>query len=466
MGQVERQKRGTWLQALWVLSDLLAILGGFLLGYWTRFHSPFAALVPPAKGIPPLALYMAGALVTATLWVPLFHAMGLYRLHRGRIRSRPKDLLRALAFGMILVAALSFFYRGASFSRLAVPLIWFWIAVLLSAGRTLVQHIPWRWRPIRFAVVGDSQTATQVATSLTRSSYPHEYVGSFSMPSPASAPAPARAPHLGGVEEIETRAGELRLDLVVLAPESADEALVRRVYEQCQRLDLDFQFVPDLLSIWRRQLSLEEIDGLPVLHLRDLPLVGWNGVIKRTLDLVVSGLLLIVLGPLLLALALLVKLDSPGPVFHRQERVGRDRRPFGMLKFRSMSADAEKDSGPVWAESNDPRRTRSGAFLRKWSLDELPQLWNVFAGQMSLVGPRPERRFFVEQFETQVLDYYDRHRVKSGMTGWAQVHGLRGNVPIEDRTRYDLYYVENWSLWLDIRILWLTARAVIRHRGE
>lgn len=137
-----------------------------------------------------------------------------------------------------------------------------------------------------------------------------------------------------------------------------------------------------------------------------------------------------------------------------------------MLKFRSMRVDAEKESGPVWAQEGDPRRTRVGVFLRKWSLDELPQLWNVFVGHMSLVGPRPERPFFVHQFESNVQDYYDRHRVKSGVTGWAQVHGLRGNVPIEERTRYDLYYVEHWSFWLDLRILFLTAWAVVRHRGE
>ncbi len=187
---------------------------------------------------------------------------------------------------------------------------------------------------------------------------------------------------------------------------------------------------------------------------------------KRTLDLVVSAALLILFSPLLLLLALLVRLDSPGPIFYRQERVGRDRRPFRVVKFRSMRTDAETASGPIWASPGDPRRTRFGTFLRRWSLDELPQLWNVLRGQMSLVGPRPERPYFVHQFETRVPDYYDRHRVKSGLTGWAQVHGLRGDVSIEERTRFDLYYVENWSLGLDLRILGMTLAAVIRHRGE
>ncbi len=482
MGQVERNKRGTWLQAAWMMSDLLAIVGGFVLGYWVRFHSPLASWIPASKGIPGLALYLAGAAATALVWLPLFQTMGLYRLERGRTMHPPKDLLRALLFGMVGVAALSFFYRGASFSRLAVPFIWSFSAILCFLGRAFVPRVVHRWsrvRPIRFAVVGESPIAEHLVSALANSSYPHLFAGSYRAreeqapplrPQAAEALAHAQelrmGPLLGQATEIRTTAAALGLDLIVLAPRTPEPELLRVVFEQCQELDLDFQFVPDLLPLWGRSVRVEEIAGMPVLHLRDLPLIGWNGVVKRTLDLVASTLLLLVLSPLFLLLALAVKLDSKGPVFIRQDRMGRDRRAFPMYKFRSMRVDAEKESGPVWAQSGDPRRTRTGVFLRKWSLDELPQLWNVFLGQMSLVGPRPERPFFVHQFEDRVLDYRDRHRIKSGVTGWAQVHGLRGNVPIEERTRYDLYYVENWSLWLDLRILWLTVTAVLKHRGE
>ncbi|MFN8546889.1 MAG: sugar transferase [Candidatus Eisenbacteria bacterium] len=468
MGQVERTKRGTWLQATWMGSDLLAIAGGFLSGYWARFHSPLTRWIPVSKGVPPVELYLAGALATALVWLPLFHSMGLYRLERGRTMHRPKDLLRGLLFGMVGVAALSFFYRGASFSRLAVPFIWGFSALFVLLGRLLVPSVVYRWsrvRPIRFALVGESQIAEHLVGALAHSSYPHEYVGHFAGSEGADGRA-ALGRMLGPADAIRREAAPLALDLVILAPASPDPALLRIVFEQCQELDLDFQFVPDLLPLWGRSVRVEEIDGLPVLHLRDLPLTGWNGVVKRAVDLLISALLLLLLSPLFLVIAIAIRLDSPGPIFHRQERMGRDRRAFPMVKFRSMRIDAEKESGPVWAQSGDPRRTRVGVFLRKWSLDELPQLWNVLRGQMSLVGPRPERPFFVHQFEDHVLDYRDRHRIKSGVTGWAQVHGLRGNVPIEDRTRYDLYYVENWSLWLDLRILWLTFSAVLRHRGE
>ncbi|MBK8230291.1 MAG: sugar transferase [Candidatus Eisenbacteria bacterium] len=480
MGQIERNKRLTWLQAFWVLSDAVAIVTGFALGYWTRFLSPLTAWIPASKGIPPLSLYLAGAAVTLLVWVPLFNAMGLYRLERGRTSHRPKDLVRGLLFGMVGVAALSFFYRGASFSRLAVPFIWLYSAVLILGLRAWVTGLvrrSSRVRPIRFAVVGESPIAATLVQSLRRSSYPHQFVGWFGVAAGATPPpasdrsgpgdaGPRLAPYLGPAGAIRDRAGELQLDLVILAPIEPEPELLRAVVEQCQELDLDFQFVPDLLPLWGRSVRVDEIEGLPVLRLRELPLSGWSGVVKRTVDLVVSTGLLLVLWPLFLIIAIAVKLDSSGPVFIRQDRMGRDRRPFPMLKFRSMRVDAETSSGPVWAQSNDPRRTRSGVFLRKWSLDELPQLWNVFVGQMSLVGPRPEREFFVQQFEGHVLDYRDRHRIKSGVTGWAQVHGLRGNVPIEERTRYDLYYIENWSLWLDLRILWMTLRAVVTHRGE
>jgi exopolysaccharide biosynthesis polyprenyl glycosylphosphotransferase len=191
-------------------------------------------------------------------------------------------------------------------------------------------------------------------------------------------------------------------------------------------------------------------------------LSGADRIVKRSFDLVCCASALLVLSPLLGLLALLVKLSSPGPVFYRQARVGRDGREFQMLKFRSMRTDAEQKSGPVWTVENDPRITPLGRFLRRFSLDELPQIWNVLVGDMSLVGPRPERKVFVDKFRHQMPRYFERHRVRSGLTGWAQVHGLRGNTSIEERTLYDLHYVENWSLALDVKIILMTLRHVLR----
>jgi exopolysaccharide biosynthesis polyprenyl glycosylphosphotransferase len=213
------------------------------------------------------------------------------------------------------------------------------------------------------------------------------------------------------------------------------------------------------------EVSIDELCGLPLLTIRDVALRGWKLTLKRAVDVVFSSVALVVLSPFLLLIALLIKLDSPGPVFYCQQRMGLDARPFYMLKFRSMQADAEVSTGPVWAKPDDPRRTRLGAFIRRFSIDEFPQMINVLWGEMSLVGPRPERPVFVEQFKQQIPRYMDRHREKAGLTGWAQVNGLRGDTSVTERTKYDLWYIENWSLGLDFKIMLRTLFRVLTDRN-
>jgi exopolysaccharide biosynthesis polyprenyl glycosylphosphotransferase len=212
--------------------------------------------------------------------------------------------------------------------------------------------------------------------------------------------------------------------------------------------------VPNLAGL---SLTTSNLDGLPVIGLRESPHFGLNVVVKRTMDIALSLIALTVLAPLMLLIAALVKLSSRGPVFYRQERCGLNGESFQMLKFRSMKIDAENQTGAVWAQKNDPRRTGLGAFLRKTNADELPQLINVLKGDMSLVGPRPERPVFISQFRKTIPNYMARHCVKAGITGWAQVHGWRGNTSLRKRVQYDLYYITHWNPWLDLRILWMTV---------
>jgi exopolysaccharide biosynthesis polyprenyl glycosylphosphotransferase len=204
---------------------------------------------------------------------------------------------------------------------------------------------------------------------------------------------------------------------------------------------------------------------MPFIHLRESPLYGWNRLAKRVFDAVFSAAVLLALLPLLLVIAAAVRLGSRGPVFYRQERMGLDGRRFQMLKFRTMEVDAEAQTGPVWARPADQRRTRLGAFLRRLSLDELPQFWNVLRGDMSVVGPRPERPVFVDRFRQTVPGYMLRHKVKSGITGWAQVNGLRGNTSLEKRIQYDIDYIERWSVWLDLKIIAMTVVRVLTDRN-
>lgn len=243
----------------------------------------------------------------------------------------------------------------------------------------------------------------------------------------------------------------------------------------CEGFNIEFMMVPDVLELLTSQVRVRELEGIPFLRVKGIPLTVWGRITKRAFDLAVSSVLLLLLSPLLLIISAIIKLDSRGPVLYRQQRIGLDGHEFTIYKFRSMVTGAETfdqmsgvkvqpDPARGIGAKNDLRRTRSGRFLRATSLDELPQLLNVIRGEMSLVGPRPERPHFVEELQEMVPKYLDRHRVKSGVTGWAQVNGLRGDTSIAERIKYDLYYIENWSLGFDIRILLRTVRAALTFR--
>jgi exopolysaccharide biosynthesis polyprenyl glycosylphosphotransferase len=240
---------------------------------------------------------------------------------------------------------------------------------------------------------------------------------------------------------------------------------IMEIVLNCQDLNVEFQIVPDMLEMMAARAKVMVSDGVPLISLGRTPLEGWNRILKRSLDIGLSGIGLVMLSPVFAFLAILIKADSRGRVFFKQERLGRDGKKFVQYKFRSMMDNAEQETGPVFAAEDDPRRTKMGTILRKYNLDELPQLFNVLRGDMSLVGPRPERQFFVDKFKEGIPRYFLRHKVKSGITGWAQVNGLRGNTSIEERTKYDLFYMENWSLSFDIKILLLTLKDWLRSKN-
>jgi Undecaprenyl-phosphate glucose phosphotransferase len=228
---------------------------------------------------------------------------------------------------------------------------------------------------------------------------------------------------------------------------------------------IDVKVVPDLLQFIALRARLEDLDGLPIINVNDVPLHGFNSWVKRAIDVAVSAVALVLLALPLAIIAALVRLNSPGAILYRQERMGLDGRAFKVYKFRSMYEGAEDGTGPVWARDDDPRATAIGRWLRRFDLDELPQFWNVLKGDMSIVGPRPERPYFVEQFKHRIPQYMLRHKVKAGITGWAQVNGWRGNTSLEKRIEYDLYYIENWSVTLDLKIMWLTLFRGLFQRG-
>jgi len=265
-------------------------------------------------------------------------------------------------------------------------------------------------------------------------------------------------PILGEIFQLPQLIEEHGIEEVIIGLPEASHEEILDIIALCEREKVGIGVFPDVFQIMASEVSISDLGGLPLLNMRDVALRGWRLSMKRMMDMIVSSAALVFLSPLMLITALLIKLDSKGPVFFVQERTGLDGRPFPMLKFRSMRQDAEAN-GPGWTTEDDPRRTRMGTVIRKLSVDELPQFINVLLGDMSLVGPRPEQPAYVEQFRRSIPRYMDRHREKAGVTGWAQVNGLRGDTSIIERTKYDIWYIENWSLWLDVQIV---IRTVIR----
>jgi len=267
---------------------------------------------------------------------------------------------------------------------------------------------------------------------------------------------PANIPRLGGIDQLSHIIEAHKIDQVFIALSPEEQQYLPGLKETLSEQWVDVRIIPDLGTFRTLHTEVESFEDMPIVTIVQSPMTGWNQVLKRILDIFGALIALVLFAPLMLIIAIIIRLTSSGPSLYGQERMGLDGRTFNALKFRSMHYDAESETGAVWASENDERRTKFGTFLRKYSLDELPQLFNVFKGEMSLVGPRPERPIFIEQFKSQIPNYMLRHKVKAGITGWAQINGWRGNTSLEKRIECDLYYIERWSIWFDIKILFLT----------
>jgi len=462
------KKEELYLSLATFLSDALSVVVGFHLAYYLRFH---AGLIPVIKGIPPLQLYLFGSLLVAMVWIVLLTARGLYRPRRWlSLGGELGQVFRGTGIGTIIVLAFTFFYREPSYSRVVLVLACLLSFLLLALGRFFLYqiHLGFLSRGIgtrRTAIVGTGEMAATVARRLLASPHLGYQPIGFVVEDVSVSFQDAGLKILGTVDDIMALVERENLEALILALPAEHHRRVMEAAWQVEGREVDLRFVPDLYELLTSKVGLTDLDGIPLLGLREFPLQGWNRVFKRCFDITFSVLGLLLLSPMFLVLGLLIKLTSRGHVFYRQNRIGLDGSRFAICKFRSMIENAEADTGPVWAKEGDPRQTRLGWFLRRYNLDELPQLWNVLRGDMSLVGPRPERPAFVEGFREFIPRYFERHQVKSGITGWAQVNGLRGNTPITERTRYDLYYVENWSLGFDLWIVFLSLfEPLIRKR--
>jgi Undecaprenyl-phosphate glucose phosphotransferase len=463
---IRRQTRR--LQALFVAADVLATVLALGAAWLIRFESVW----PTPKGAQPFENYVAFIPILVAIWPVVFYFHRLYQIRRDRSTiDEVLAVIVAASLGTILLVGLLSFWRGFTYtSRQLLVLFLFLDILFVSLVRLGIRkYLETMWSTgtgvRRTLIVGAGHTGRALADKLLD----HPATGlkpvGFADDDPAKRTEGYRGlAVLGATSEVTRLIRAHEVDTVFLAlPVEAHRTMLTILKEVGNEI-VDLKVVPDLFQYVTFKAGVEDFDGLPVINLTQMPLEGWNSLVKRTMDVALSALGLVAIAVLFPVIALAIWLEDRGPIFYAQERMGLDGRLFRMLKFRSMRVDAE-DDGARWTEENDPRRTRVGAFLRKTSLDELPQLVNVFTGEMSLVGPRPERPEFVSTFKEKFPQYMLRHRVRAGITGWAQVHGWRGNTSLSKRIEYDLYYIENWSVGLDVKILWLTVKWGFTHKN-
>lgn len=450
--------------------DVIAIAVSYLGAYLFRFSS---GIIPRAGDAPDFHRYAQALLLVLPVHMILFRAYGLYQKRRSLRRIEEIFMVfKAVSFAILFFMAITFFYRAFTYSRTYLVIVWIFSLVLVSFSRYLL--IQWEYQRkrekkeiLRVLVIGANRNTRMIIQwAENNPHYGQKVIGVLAKDEGLKGTHLEGAEILGSSGQYESFIKELKPDRVILVDTGFTRRETADLVELCEDQWIDFKIAADFFGLMTRHVDVEHVSAVPLLGFRSLPLDdAWNRMAKRSFDILVSLFGIFFSAPVLFLTAVFVKLEDGGPVFYFQERVGRDEKVFKLVKFRTMKVDAEKETGPVWARPEDDRRTRAGNFLRRCNFDELPQLVNVLKGDMSLVGPRPERPHFVDQFRASIPRYIARHKIKSGITGWAQVNGLRGNTSIQERLKYDLYYMENWSLIFDIEILFMTLFGAKAYRN-
>ncbi|MEA2692365.1 MAG: hypothetical protein QOJ16_1752 [Acidobacteriota bacterium] len=460
---------------LYMAGDLLGTLAAFFGAWLLRFE---LAIIPVTKNVPEFTPYLRLVPFVLVLWPVVFYFHGLYQSRRGR--SRVDEILTlfvAVLLATVLLSVVIAWYRPPvypgsteyfTYSRAFVGFFALLDFGLVAAVRMTLRFAARRSRLLglnlqRILVIGAGTLGREITQKiLAHRGLGFDVVGFLDDDLGKAGTLVCGVPVLGTLKQAEEVLAATNIDQVYMALPIEAHKKTLSMLQLMARECVETKLVPDILQYATLKATLEDLDGTPVINLSQVPLQGWSSLVKRGMDIAIALAAHLVLLPFFPLVAFAIWFEDRGPIFYRQERMGLDGKSFMILKFRSMRIDAEASSGPVWAIKDDPRRTRVGSLLRRWSFDELPQIWNVLVGDMSIVGPRPERPTFVREFKHKIPQYMLRHRVKAGITGWAQVHGWRGNTSIKKRIQYDLYYIENWSLGLDFKILWMTFRHAMR----
>jgi len=455
------KKHGQLFLTIAIFFDSIVISFSWLASFYIHFKTSFGP--PPRSVTPDIEIYLVALIPVLIVFMSSIRLCGLYQPQRGKLLSKYFfNVIKVTSISVLLLAAITFFYREGSFSRFVAIYFFCLVTTLMVVSHLLVHLVLKKIRTLGFNVryvliVGTGVLAQSVVEKINlHSEYGFNIIGLLTSQPEELNNEFGGVRVLGTFSEISAVIHKYRVDQLFLAlPLDAYDEM-EGILDCLGEETVDIKVVPDLLKFMNLQSGVEDLDGLPIVNLSESPLHGWNIVVKRISDIIFSSIFIIVSSPFLILIAIIIKFESAGSIIYTQKRVGLDGNIFEMFKFRSMQVGAEDETGPIWASKEDNRRTRLGTFLRKTSIDELPQLFNVFMGDMSLVGPRPERQVFVEKFKKSIPKYMLRLKMKAGLTGWAQVNGWRGNTSLDKRIEFDLYYIKHWSLLLDLKIIFMT----------
>ncbi len=449
-----------YFNQLHLILDGIVVAGSYLLAWYFKFGAPWVEEVPGLT----TEQYMMALWFIVPGYVLLYYMMNLYTPKRATLRRYEIiNIVQANVIGMIGFVVILYVIKMIHFSRMLI-LIFFGINVVLttvmrSLLRSLLEYFRRKGYNIKYILmIGYSRAAEEYINRVSNNpQWGYVIRGILDDHVPAGT-LYRGVKVLGSIDNLEIILPENKLDEIDISLALGDYDKLEKIVSMCEKSGVHTKFIPDYNSLFPANPYTEDVLGLSVVNIRNVPLADpFNKAVKRLFDLIFSILAIILTSPVMLVTALAVKFTSPGPVMFRQERVGLHNKPFMMYKFRSMIVQKKETESKEWTTKDDPRVTKVGRFIRKYSIDELPQFFNVLKGDMSVVGPRPERPQFVEKFKEEIPRYMVKHQVRPGLTGWAQINGYRGDTSIKRRVEHDIYYIENWNLWFDVKIILLTV---------
>lgn len=455
-----------FMRNLFSLFDILIIISSWIVYYLIIDNNPQISFFKHAFSFKEHLLFLPPVVIISIF---VFNSFKVYEPKRTTgITSELLDIMKVMFVSVVIIGLIcdvDLFYLNCRthYSSMGLMLFWFISVISLSVFRIVLRSFLRILRKSGYnlrhiLIVGNGSLAKEVALRINKHrEFGLEITGFLSKDSRDVGSPINGHKVIGTYKDLGDLVNKNKADHIIFALSQKEHRILMTLLGSIAGSMVDISVIPDIrYNFFTLRQGVEEFAGLPVIKLRETPLYGWNRTSKRIFDFFVSLFLFTLILPFMGIIALIIKLESRGPVFYKQKRVGYDGREFEIIKFRSMRQNAESETGAVWAKKDDPRNTKIGGVMRKTSIDEIPQLINVIRGEMSLIGPRPERPEFIEKFRSKIPAYMLRHKMKAGMTGWAQVHGLRGNTSLEKRIEYDISYIEHWSLSLDIKILFLT----------